>query len=75
MNNRQKELVELVSSNILKLHYRGEFEDEDGNLNNELVDEYFDENFEDWSLKRLKEDVILNLSSKWKEVTFIDRSI
>ena len=75
MNNRQKELVELVSSNILKLHYGGEFEDEDGNLNNELVDEYFDENFEDWSLKRLKEDVILNLSSKWKEVTFIDRSI
>lgn len=73
MNNIWNTLVELVSIDILRLHYSGELEDEDGNLTDWLVDHYFENNFSENDMDRLLFDVKTELSKRWKEVTFIDR--
>lgn len=65
--------MELVSIDILRLHYSGELEDEDGNLTDWLVDHYFENNFSENDMDRLLFDVKTELSKRWKEVTFIDR--
>ena len=73
MNNIWNTLVELVSIDILRLHYSGELEDEDGNLTDGLVDHFFENNFSENDMDRLLFDVKTELSKRWKEVTFIDR--
>ena len=73
MNNIWNTLVELVSIDILRLHYSGELEDEDGNLTDWLVDHFFENNFSENDMDRLLFDVKTELSKRWKEVTFIDR--
>tara|TARA_Y100000589_G_C26670639_1_gene433714 strand:- start:127 stop:330 length:204 start_codon:yes stop_codon:yes gene_type:complete len=65
--------VKLVSIDILRLHYSGELEDEDGNLTDGLVDHFFENNFSENDMDRLLFDVKTELSKRWKEVTFIDR--
>ena len=74
MNKHWNMLVELVSTNILRLHYRGELEDEDGNLSDELVDQFFDDNFGENDMDRFRSNVKSDLSRRWKEINYVDRS-
>ena len=74
MNKHWNMLVELVSTNILRLQYRGELEDEDGNLSDELVDQFFDDNFGENDMDRFRSNVKSDLSRRWKEINYVDRS-